>query len=115
MAYTLAAQLTTGQQAQFYTDTVADIVRYVSRDLTHPLGGFFSAEDADSWPEAERGATTSAGAPGHKKEGAFCVWTAAEIREILRDEEIPGSDANSLIYSGCDFLVEVYHQLPVPV
>jgi uncharacterized protein YyaL (SSP411 family) len=27
-----------------------DIVEYVTRDLRHPLGGFFSGEDADSLP-----------------------------------------------------------------
>lgn len=37
-------------------------------------GGFYSAEDADSFP--------TAGA-AEKREGAFCVWTAGEIRELL--------------------------------
>lgn len=39
-------------------------------------GGFYSAEDADSVP-AFGGA--------EKREGAFCVWTAAEVRELLSD------------------------------
>lgn len=37
-------------------------------------GGFYSAEDADSYPT-----TTS----GEKREGAFCVWTAEELRALL--------------------------------
>lgn len=37
-------------------------------------GGFYSAEDADSVP--------ALGGP-EKREGAFCVWTASEIRDLL--------------------------------
>jgi uncharacterized protein YyaL (SSP411 family) len=104
MAYTVAAQLTAGDKSKYYSDVVADIVAYLARDLTHPGGGFFSAEDADSWAEAERGATTSAGAPGHKKEGAFCVWTAAEIRTVLDNERIEGTS-----YSLADLVMQRYH------
>ncbi|MFT5513948.1 MAG: hypothetical protein ACI80V_000049 [Rhodothermales bacterium] len=43
------------------------IAEYVLRDLTHPDGGFFSAEDADSEGE----------------EGRFYVWTEAELSERL--------------------------------
>lgn len=39
-------------------------------------GGFYSAEDADSVPVA---------GGAEKREGAFCVWTAAEVRELLSD------------------------------
>lgn len=37
-------------------------------------GGFYSAEDADSVP--------ALGGP-EKHEGAFCVWTASEVQELL--------------------------------
>jgi uncharacterized protein YyaL (SSP411 family) len=54
---------------------------YVLRDMTHPAGGFYSAEDADS--------------EGH--EGKFYVWTADEIRAVL------GADADrALAYWGVD-------------
>ncbi len=43
----------------------------------HPLGGFYSAEDADSLP------TPSSTA---KREGAFCVWTKKELKELLKNE-----------------------------
>src|SRR5205085_5475562 len=33
---------------QKHTDLARDILRYVLRDMTHPGGGFYSAEDADS-------------------------------------------------------------------
>lgn len=39
-------------------------------------GGFYSAEDADSVP--------ASGGP-EKREGAFCVWTASEVRDLLPD------------------------------
>lgn len=39
-------------------------------------GGFYSAEDADSYPTA----TSS-----EKREGAFCVWAAEEVRALLPD------------------------------
>jgi len=48
-----------------------DIFDYVRRDLTSPGGGFYTAEDADS-EDGEREA-----------EGAFYVWTAAELRAVL--------------------------------
>jgi uncharacterized protein YyaL (SSP411 family) len=46
----------------------------VRRDLTGPAGGFYSAEDADS--------LLVAGQPEHA-EGAFYVWTQAEIEAVL--------------------------------
>ncbi|MBL9187854.1 MAG: thioredoxin domain-containing protein [Opitutaceae bacterium] len=49
-----------------------DIFDYVARDLTAPAGGFYTAEDADS-----------ALAEGGHAEGAFYVWTAAELRAAL--------------------------------
>ena len=51
-----------------------DIFDYVARDLTHPAGGFFSAEDADS--------AVDAGGTEHA-EGAFYLWSADELRTVL--------------------------------
>ncbi|MFZ7125570.1 MAG: thioredoxin domain-containing protein [Desulfobacterales bacterium] len=49
---------------------------YVLQEMTHPDGGFYSAQDADSLPpEAE--------AVGERKrEGSFFLWTRREIIEI---------------------------------
>ncbi|XP_021929202.1 spermatogenesis-associated protein 20 isoform X2 [Zootermopsis nevadensis] len=58
----------------FYADVVRDILTYVDRDLSDKSGGFYSAEDADSYPS--HGAS-------RKKEGAFCVWTYNEIQSLL--------------------------------
>ena len=51
-----------------------DIFDYVARELTSPAGGFYSAEDADSLVEH--------GKPEHA-EGAFYVWSTAELRPAL--------------------------------
>ncbi len=51
---------------------------YVSRRLTHPPGGFYSAEDAES--------ATDPSQPNRKREGAFYVWTQAELDRILGPE-----------------------------
>ena len=50
---------------------VRDILDYVLRDMTHPEGGFYSAEDADS--------------EGH--EGKFYCWTREELSKLLSLEE----------------------------
>jgi uncharacterized protein YyaL (SSP411 family) len=43
---------------------------FVIREMTHPEGGFYSAQDADSEGE----------------EGKFYIWSKKEIREILQDQ-----------------------------
>ncbi|XP_046709990.1 spermatogenesis-associated protein 20 isoform X2 [Silurus meridionalis] len=73
VAYITAYQVS-GER--LFADVSRDVLHYVSRDLSHQSGGFCSAEDADSLPTAES---------KKKREGAFCVWTAAEIRKLLSD------------------------------
>jgi uncharacterized protein len=58
-------------KSQIYADTARDILDYVLRDMTHPDGGFFSAEDADS--------------EGH--EGKFYCWTRDELSKLLTVDE----------------------------
>ncbi|XP_048026428.1 spermatogenesis-associated protein 20 isoform X1 [Megalobrama amblycephala] len=73
VAYITAYQVS-GER--LFADVARDVLLYVSRDLSDKSGGFYSAEDADSFPTAES---------TEKREGAFCVWTAGEIRELLPD------------------------------
>ncbi len=61
-----------------YASTVRDILDYVDRDLSSPLGAFDSAEDADSQGE----------------EGAFYLWTPAQIEAAVQP-----SEANLLEYA----------------
>ena len=81
LAYLEAAQAT-GDRS--YADVAVDTLRYVRRDLTHPEGGFYSAEDADSVPPEEAGT-----AQPHKKEGAFYIWADREIRQLLGPDAEP--------------------------
>lgn len=48
-----------------------ELLSYLERDLSHPEGGFYSAEDADSEGE----------------EGKFYVWVVKEIDQILPEQE----------------------------
>ncbi|XP_075889936.1 spermatogenesis-associated protein 20 isoform X3 [Nelusetta ayraudi] len=88
VAYITAYQVS-GER--FYADVAKDVLLYVSRDLSDESGGFYSAEDADSVPP-------SGGA--EKREGAFCVWTAAEVRELLSDvvEDAAGSATQADVF-----------------
>jgi len=54
-----------------HANVARDILDYVLRDMTHPGGGFYSAEDADS--------------EGH--EGKFYCWTTDELSKLLPPEE----------------------------
>ncbi|XJZ25762.1 thioredoxin domain-containing protein [Bacillota bacterium Lsc_1132] len=54
----------------FYKKIAQEIFTYILRDMQHPEGGFYSAEDADSEGE----------------EGKFYVWTPEEIKEVLGEE-----------------------------
>jgi hypothetical protein len=65
----LDAWLVSGQAR--HAEVARGILRYVLRDMTHPQGGFYSAEDADS----------------EGKEGKFYCWTAAELSQLLTPEE----------------------------
>lgn len=68
MAYTETYLAT---KNKFYKETAKEILEYVLRDMTHPEGGFYSAEDADSEGE----------------EGKFYLWDADELRSVLDKSE----------------------------
>ena len=50
-----------------YAGYANDVLEYIDRDMTHPDGGFYSAEDADS----------------EGVEGKFYVWAQGEIEHLL--------------------------------
>ncbi len=58
-----------------YAEAARSIFDYVLRDLSAPEGGFYSAEDADSAPDAAK--------PKEKSEGAFYLWSFEELVEAL--------------------------------
>ncbi|MFM1776959.1 MAG: hypothetical protein RLZZ260_526, partial [Actinomycetota bacterium] len=71
--YTHAAVLF---KSETYKQICSEIIEYVLRDLRHPDGGFFSAEDADSLDDQ-----------GHSHEGHFYVFTPEQLRTILSPDE----------------------------
>jgi hypothetical protein len=58
-----------------YADAARGIFEYVLRDMRDPAGGFYSAEDADSAIDPAE--------PTVKGEGAFYLWQAEEIRDLV--------------------------------
>ena len=62
-----------------YADVARSVFEYVLRDLAHPEGGFYSAEDADSAADPAH--------PHEKGEGAFYIWTHAELVAALGPED----------------------------
>jgi uncharacterized protein len=78
LAYLEAAQ---AAGDPFFAQIAEDTLQYVRRDMTDETGGFYSAEDADSVPPEQ------AGEPGARQtEGAFYIWSLAEIRALLGDD-----------------------------
>jgi len=63
----------------FYAKIARSTLDYVLRDMTHPEGGFYSAEDADSVIDPNN--------PKEKGEGAFYIWTVAELKQALGDAQ----------------------------
>jgi len=68
-----------------FADVARDTIEYVLRDVRDSDGAFYSAEDADSVIDPAN--------PHEKGEGAFYIWTEAEIRELL------GAEAEAFIRS----------------
>ena len=81
-AQLVLAFLETAQAASepSFAEVAVDTLAYVSRELTHVDGGFFSAEDADSLPPEAAGQASP-----HKREGAYYVWSHTEIEQLFGD------------------------------
>ncbi|HEX7138831.1 MAG TPA: hypothetical protein VF219_13320, partial [Vicinamibacterales bacterium] len=63
----------------WYSGVAQDTLRYVIREMTDDVGGFHTAEDADSVPPED-----PSGA--EKKEGAFYLWTDVELDTLLGED-----------------------------
>jgi uncharacterized protein YyaL (SSP411 family) len=55
-----------------FRQVVEETVAYLMRDMAHPEGGFYSAQDADV----------------NGQEGVFYTWTLAEMKEVLSQDEL---------------------------
>jgi len=58
-----------------YKKTIEKTLSFISKELTAPNGGFYSALDADSLT-----------AQGHLEEGAYYVWNKEELRTIVGED-----------------------------
>jgi uncharacterized protein YyaL (SSP411 family) len=58
-----------------YATVARETLQFVEQDLMHPDGGFFSTLDAQSEDPAT----------GHRKEGAFWVWTPDDVEAVFED------------------------------
>lgn len=72
--YATAYQLTAKNRFKIIAE---ETIAYVLRDMTHPRGGFYSAEDADSLPPDVEADTV------RKAEGAFYTWKFQAIEALL--------------------------------
>ncbi|MYG98169.1 MAG: thioredoxin domain-containing protein, partial [Acidimicrobiaceae bacterium] len=78
----LHAWMVTGEAA--HRQVVDETIGYVLRDLRHPDGGFYSAEDADS----------------EGVEGKFYVWSEPELRAVVRAAAGAGADDEAVAWWG---------------
>ena len=78
LAFLEAAQVS---KDEFFALVADETLQYVRREMTDSLGGFYSAEDADSIPPEHAGEPHA-----HKSEGAFYLWTDEEIGGLLGHE-----------------------------
>ena len=102
----LRAYQITGKTA--YRVAAEEILDFVSDDMTHPQGGFYSALDAE----------TDAG------EGAYYTWTETDIRRILKTDAdfffscyalapMPEGAAGVLYKADADSALSARHQIDV--
>ncbi len=67
-----------GIQKPAFQRAVAGTVQWLKREMTAPEGYFYAAQDADSFTTSEE---------AEPEEGAFYVWTSAELEALLKPEE----------------------------
>eukprot|EP00834_Sanchytrium_tribonematis_P002496 NODE_78_length_23230_cov_1.644979.p4 type:complete len:678 gc:universal NODE_78_length_23230_cov_1.644979:21150-23183(+) len=65
------------KRADLFQNTIYNVFEYLNIRMKSEMGGYFTAEDADSMPlNGERNV-----------EGAFCVWSEDELESILNDSQ----------------------------
>ena len=67
-----------------YKRIAVETLDYVAREMTHPAGGFYSTQDADSEGE----------------EGKFFIWTPDEVWNVLGDEAVLFNDVFGVTQAG---------------
>ena len=77
----LANLWSAGIQEPAFETAVAGTVEWLKREMIAPTGYFYAAQDADSFTPGETGGS-------EPEEGAFYVWTYAELEQLLNAEEL---------------------------
>jgi hypothetical protein len=83
----LAAYQAFGEEK--YAEVARETFGFVERELTHPEGGFYSTLDAQSRaPDSRReeSGDEGEGQDSEREEGAYYVWTPAEIEAVVDEE-----------------------------
>jgi len=80
----VCAQLAAATKDPIFRRAALETAAYLNRDLRHPKGAYFSAEDADS----------------EGKEGTFYLWTLAELKQVLGSDADAAADAFGVTLNG---------------
>ncbi|MEG4342329.1 thioredoxin domain-containing protein [Microcoleus sp. A003_D6] len=75
----LANLWSAGIQEPAFESAIARTVEWLKREMIAPTGYFYAAQDADSFNTSEE---------LEPEEGAFYVWTYAELEQVLTAEEL---------------------------
>ena len=75
----LANLWSAGVQEPAFESAIAGTVQWLKREMTAPEGYFYAAQDADSFTDA---------IAVEPEEGAFYVWSYAELEQILTQEQL---------------------------
>ncbi|WP_144798911.1 thioredoxin domain-containing protein [Halorubrum depositum] len=87
-----------------YARVASETLGFLDRELRHEAGGFFSTLDARSAPpESRRGDAGDDGHVAEDVEGAFYVWTPAEVDAVLDEPAASLAKERYGIESGGNF------------
>ena len=70
-----------GFKSAIFPNAVKKTVQWLEREMTSPEGYFYAAQDADNFIQAE---------DLEPEEGAFYIWSYAELQSILSESELAG-------------------------
>ncbi|MEG4998752.1 thioredoxin domain-containing protein [Microcoleus sp. B4-D4] len=90
----LANLWSAGIQEPAFESAIARTVEWLKREMTATTGYFYAAQDADSFNTSEE---------VEPEEGAFYVWTYAELEQLLTAEELAEIQAQFTVTRGGNF------------
>jgi uncharacterized protein len=90
----LANLWSAGVQEPAFESAIAGTVAWLKREMTAPEGYFYAAQDADSFNTSE---------DAEPEEGAFYVWTYAELEQLLTAEELVAIQAQFTVTRSGNF------------